>query len=107
MNALPDDPKRSGVKATLIAWTEPPLFLDHDRWHGPHGAFIEQTDLSGSNWTLCCPGCGEVGTPKAGAHWRATAGSFDDVSTLTLEPSIQKSCCGWHGYLKNGVFVSC
>lgn len=105
---LPDDPKRTGVKATMISWSEqPPMHLDHSRWHGPHGAFVECDPLDGSNWLLCCPGCGEMGSPRNGARWTIEAGSFDDVSTLTLSPSIAKSCCGWHGYLRNGVFESC
>lgn len=101
------DPKRTGVKASMIPWTEPPLDLVNDRWHGPHGAFIKRLPTDASNYLLCCPGCGETGSPRIGAKWTATQGSFDDVTTLTLSPSIAKSCCGWHGFLRNGVFESC
>lgn len=99
------DPQRTGVKATLISWGEPPMYLEEDRWHGPIGAFI--TTDNPDHWLLCCPGCGELGSPKDGAKWTIASGSWEDVSTLTLTPSIAKSCCGWHGYLKNGVFESC
>lgn len=78
------------------------------RWIGPKGAFVDREPLDGSNWSLCCPGCGELGGPSPGATWRVVAGGFDDVSTLTLEPSIHcRGCCGWHGYLRAGEFVSC
>ena len=100
------DPKRTGVKAQRIKWQEPPMYLENDRWHGPLGAMIAG-DRGDGLGLICCPGCGEVGAARDGAKWRATSGSHDDVTTLTLEPSIQKSCCGWHGYLRNGVFESC
>lgn len=103
----PIDPKRTGVKATMIAFTEPPMYYENDRLHGPLGAFLDRVGTDPNNWILCCPGCGQAGSPRDGAHWTAEQGSFADVSTLTLSPSIAKSCCGWHGYLKNGVFESC
>jgi hypothetical protein len=98
------DKMRSGVKATMIPWTEPPLYLENSKWHGPPGAFLTREGTGPSSWLLCCPGCGEAGSPRTGAVWTATKGSFDDVSGLTLRPSIQKNCCGWHGYLNSGVF---
>jgi hypothetical protein len=101
------DPKRTGVKASMIQYTEPPIYYDGNRLCGPPGAFINRMEQNLSHWILCCPGCGEAGSPRDGHAWTATQGSFDDVSTLTLSPSIAKSCCGWHGYLRNGVFESC
>ncbi len=66
---------------------------------------------------FACPGCGRSGAIRAahpkppngsGATWDITGGSLDDITTLTLSPSINcVGCCGWHGYLKNGVFESC
>ena len=62
---------------------------------------------------FCCPGCGLWGGvrathPKESSSWDIIAGSLDDVTTLTLAPSINCiGCCGWHGHLKNGVFESC
>jgi hypothetical protein len=64
-----------------------------------------------------CPGCGRVACvrvshPKPdnsnGATWDVVSGSVEDVTTLSLQPSINcTGCCGWHGYLTNGVFVPC
>lgn len=102
------DPKRTGVKASMIPFTEPPMYYnERNRLCGPLGAFLERVPTNENSWILCCPGCGEAGSPREGARWQCTEGSFDDVTTLTLAPSIAKSCCGWHGYLKNGVFESC
>jgi hypothetical protein len=98
------DPKRTGVKATIIPWTEPPMDLIDHKWHGPLGAFIQSDRLNPTCWSLCCPGCSQLSGTKPGALWTATKGSFQDVSTLTLRPSIAMGCCGWHGYLNNGVF---
>lgn len=93
------------VKATLIPFTEPPMHYKNGQLHGPPGAFLSREGLDENHWVLCCPGCGEAGSPRDGARWRIVSGSFDDVGTLTLEPSILKNCCGWHGYLRYGVFV--
>ena len=66
---------------------------------------------------FCCPGCGQAGGITAGhpkpdnsngASWDILAGSLDDVTTLTLSPSIHcVGCCQWHGHLQGGVFKSC
>ncbi len=103
MPQQPVDPKREGVKATSILWEEPPIYREDDKWFGPPGAFIGNP--TGESWRLCCPGCGECGSPRLKAKWTATEGDFADVATLTLSPSIAKSCCGWHGYLTKGVFT--
>lgn len=101
------DPKRTGVKATLVEWKEPVIQCDeHARYFGPPGAIVERSDRNGSR-IICCPGCGQLGAPAEGQSWRATAGSWDEIEKLSLEPSILKHCCGWHGYLRNGVFESC
>ena len=52
-----------------------------------------------------CPGCGSdcwvpINTPK-GWKWDG------NEESPTLTPSILNRCCGWHGYLTAGVFVSC
>lgn len=97
-----------GVKASLIPWTEPPMDLVDHKWFGPPGAFLNQEGIGiPNNWRLCCPACGQVGTPKKDTSWTIEAGSFDDVATLTLRPSIAKDCCGWHGYLTAGEFAPC
>ncbi len=106
------DPKRTGVKASLIPVVFEPdgpvYWSEKNRMCGPLGAFLDRDPPNTpDSWILCCPGCGEAGSPREGQHWQATQGSFGDVTTLTLAPSIAKSCCGWHGYLRNGVFESC
>lgn len=64
-----------------------------------------------------CPcGCGmwswmRIESQSGFPHWEITAGSFDDLATLTLAPSIgirPQNAQGqyhWHGFLENGVFV--
>jgi hypothetical protein len=103
------DPKRTGVKASRIEWTEPPMFLDGHLWYGPIGAMIhrEGADDFGVGFLICCPGCGQLGGARQGHKWTVSGGSATDVTTLSLTPSIQKHCCGWHGYLRHGVFESC
>ena len=61
-----------------------------------------------------CPGCGQWGgvqafaPPKRPEGWEIVSGTLDDPAALTLSPSIHcVGCCGWHGYLRNGVFESC
>lgn len=109
------DPKRTGVKASIVSVVfapEPDATVYYNEKHrlcGPPGAYLDRHPQNTPNeWTLCCPGCGEAGGPRQGATWTATSGSFDDVTTLTLSPSIHcTGCCGWHGYLRNGIFESC
>ena len=63
-----------------------------------------------------CPcGCGEGmciplrnpldgGPPLPEQHsWANTGNTFE---TLTLEPSIKRLGCGWHGFIRNGEIVS-
>lgn len=60
----------------------------------------------GKNWkqlSIVCPGCGKV-SASAGKH------KFNEV-TKTYHPSIvhnkKLGGCGWHGWLKNGIFIKC
>jgi hypothetical protein len=48
-----------------------------------------------------------IAAPVDGATWTPVEGDWSDVTTLTLTPSVARSCCGWHGYLRAGKFVSC
>lgn len=52
---------------------------------------------------ICCPGCGEVSGPAGKHRWIP--------ETQSYHPSIVHSetlgGCGWHGWLKNGVFTNC
>ena len=71
--------------------------------------------LESDHLLFSCPGCGRLGAIRAthpkdvgGKSWDITGGSLDDVTTLTLSPSIHcVGCCGWHGHLQGGVFKSC
>jgi hypothetical protein len=98
----------AGIKAVKVEWASPPLECINGRWRGPPGAMTPRQDVdSGLHYVIACPGCGEIGTARDGAKWQVVSGNMDDVTTLTLTPSILKSCCGWHGYLRNGVFEAC
>lgn len=82
----------------------------------PNGIDAEPGDCQhvGDGWLMfACPGCGEWGAvrcshPKRPETWDITAGTVEDATGLTLSPSVHSvSCCGWHGHLTAGVFVSC
>jgi len=96
IQAAPDDPK---LQPREFEYTEPGL----------------ARRLGGDHLLFACPGCGRTGAiraanPKPGdsPSWDIASGSLDDVTTLTLSPSINcVGCCGWHGYLTGGVFKSC
>jgi len=66
-----------------------------------------------SQLKFACPGCGQLLIIPIGQaisdprHWDIIEGSGLDPTSLSLMPSIANSCCGWHGYLKEGVFKSC
>lgn len=84
--------------------------------HAAPGAVFIDTDLTYRDHLLfACPGCGRMGSirashPKSGdpPSWDITAGSLLEPEALTLSPSIHCiGCCGWHGHLTAGVFVSC
>lgn len=106
------DPKRTGVKARSIPhWPEP--CDEQARFYGEPGDMIrtQKQDDRVYGFLIACPGCGQFGSlcvdPTQPICWKVDGGSTDDVTTLTLSPSILKHCCGWHGYLRNGVFESC
>ncbi|MCC7424806.1 MAG: hypothetical protein IT428_31430 [Planctomycetaceae bacterium] len=106
--AVAKDVKRTGVQAESIKMSDSRCEFVDGLWYGPPGGMIRvQGDKSGTGHIIACPGCGQFGSGREGARWTVAGGSLDDVTTLTLNPSIAKSCCGWHGYLRNGVFESC
>lgn len=103
------DPKRT-VKATRTdeAWPE--------GGHAEPGAvYIDRDETYKDHLLFACPGCGRMGSIRAthpkdanGPSWDITAGKLADPETLTLHPSINcVGCCGWHGWLRGGVFQSC
>lgn len=58
-----------------------------------------------------CPGCGHVASVSVGDPKPPHSPSWlmqGPIDSLTLTPSINCiNCCGWHGFLRNGVFESC
>ena len=99
------DTQRTGVKALQSDWANPFIKCIDGRWNAPPGTMILCHDIDGSSYfIIACPSCGEMGAPRYGVKWTAIEGSQNDVTTLTLSPSILKSCCGWHGYLVRGIF---
>ena len=98
----------SDVPAKLIEWEEPPVYMKNDRWHAPPGSMIRTQDENRgfSGFLIACPQCGQIGSARDGAKWTVTGGTLDDVTGLTLNPSILKNCCGWHGWLVCGVFTT-
>ena len=102
------NPKRTGVKAILVTGDWPDTSLLE-----PPGTIRVLHD--GDEIALACPGCGRVSAMRVGTtkpaqspSWQITTGSLNDVASLTFLPSINcVGCCGWHGWLKNGVFESC
>ena len=97
------DPKRTGLKAKAVVFADDPTYPE----------FAEPGTMEWRGWgfLLACPGCGSVsgisvGADKKSPRWLVAGGSVDDVSTLTLEPSLNcVGCCGWHGHLRGGTFV--
>ena len=79
---------------------------------GEPGWMVRTENADGSiyGYAIACPGCGRWGSvrlaPGKEPVWAAT-GNPEEVETLTLNPSILVRCCGWHGYLRNGVFEPC
>lgn len=66
-----------------------------------------------SGYLFACPGCAmHLSLPVSGPQaWTVTAGDVAKPETLTLAPSIlhpvNGNGCGWHGYLRQGVFAPC
>lgn len=101
------NPNRTGVKAFSVSeYPDDPQIGE---------CYLLAGHEDGDFLAFTCPGCGQFGgvrvghpKPKRQPSWDVVAGSPTDASTLTLSPSINcVGCCGWHGYLRDGVFVSC
>lgn len=104
------DPKRT-CEAVQVAADDPRLLPGESEFTDPGLA----RRLGADHLLFSCPGCGRPGAirashPKSGdpPSWDVTGGTLDDVTGLTLHPSINcVGCCGWHGWLTAGVFKSC
>jgi hypothetical protein len=102
----------SNVKAREIPdWPSPAD--ENARFFGQPGDMIRSHNSDGTlyGFFIACPRCGQFGVvtigSKSTANWVVIGGTTDDVTTLSLQGSILKHCCGWHGHLTNGEFVSC
>ena len=66
-------------------------------------------------YVYACVGCNQLsglglaGRIGEGARWTVVSGDAGRPSSLTLAPSIlhdpSRGGCGWHGWLRDGVFV--
>lgn len=115
---------------TNVAAREIPDWPEHAdaqaRFHGQPGDMMRTFNADGSlnGFLIACPNCGvfgALGINSKQANWTvakgltnvggvtldAGPGDLNDVTTLSLTPSILKRCCGWHGYLRRGVFEQC
>lgn len=112
--------KNRTVKATALPRDGEGWFMEdgtpgamHLQHIGDGGAFVEAGDPGIRHTILIfnCPGCGRFGSipvgrtkPPIGPSWEMSGEGL----ALTLKPSINcVGCCGWHGFLTDGVFVSC
>lgn len=114
MSPAPTDPKRTGVKARPVPTADQGIRSPDGFLCGIPGDMVRTANQDGSlyGFLIACPGCGNYGGVAIGdknnpaRNWKVTGGSTDDVTGLSLSPSILIGCCGWHGYLRNGVFVT-
>jgi hypothetical protein len=104
----PVDAKRTViVTLTDNAWPE-------DGYTTPGAVFVDKDKVYEDHLLFACPGCGKFGSIRADKEksddrpsWKIEAGSLLEPQKLTLSPSIHcVGCCGWHGFLKDGVFKS-
>ncbi len=97
------DPKRTNLKATLMSELE-------NEDVAPGALY----PIDAHTIAMACPGCGQVsamhvGNPKPDRKpsWTLT-GNLDRLDTVSLDPSVNCiGCCGWHGWLRNGIYTSC
>ena len=79
---------------------------------------VEVRALDGVVWGYgyACAGCGSrswlaLTDDNPGPRWTVAAGDVAQPGTVTLSPSIfhtvERGGCGWHGYLRDGVFAPC
>lgn len=85
----------------------PKVALDDVKQPGDYWMSHERSTLA-----MCCPGCGTVHAMQLrplregqrGPSWTCTI----DGDGITLHPSVNCiGCCGWHGWLKQGVWRHC
>jgi hypothetical protein len=103
-----NDPHRT-VPARLVT------DIDAD---GAQPGDVEALAIDGTVWGygFACPGCGSksflaLGGENPEPRWTVTAGDAAQPAGVTLSPSVfhtaARGGCGWHGWLRAGVFVPC
>ena len=97
------DAKRTNLKAT-------PTVFDSDEGF-PEFAEPGSFEIRKGMVMMACPGCGRLSGMTAGYPKPGRSPSWEisgPPEAPTFSPSINcVGCCGWHGYLQNGVFNSC
>ena len=96
---------RRTAKATNFDWKA----ADYPEYGEPGACQLFTKD----QLIMACPGCGKFAPIRVGyskpadsPSWAVVSGTLEDAQSLTLSPSINCiGCCGWHGWLKNGVFA--
>lgn len=61
---------------------------------------VTLTEKNKDKLYICCPKCGS--NSFTGNH---NITHIDNIISAT--PSLLFQCCGWHGYLTNGIFKEC
>lgn len=104
MNRPEVDPKRTGLRAKRTVF-------DLVAGNYPDYASPGEYELHDGLLLLACPGCGHVSGMRVGDPKPPRSPSWllnGDPNAPTCSPSINcVGCCGWHGYLRNGVFELC
>lgn len=98
------DPKRSNLRARRTVF---------DLADGMYPAFAEPGlyELHEGVMMLACPGCGSVMPMCVGNPKPIVTPSWQLYGDVTRSPSLAPAvncvgCCGWHGFLRGGVFDS-
>ena len=82
----------------------------------PGSVEIRGAGHDAGGYAIACPGCGSrsflaIGPDNPHPRWSVESGDVAIPSTVTLSPSIvhtvERGGCGWHGYLRTGVFTPC
>lgn len=101
------DPRRT-VPATVVS------DIDAEGL-APGSVEVRGTSTVVYGYGFTCPGCGArnwlaLSEDQPHPRWRVTGGDAATPTGVTVEPSIfhtkERGGCGWHGYLRAGVFVS-
>ena len=90
------------------------VHVDKDRFHDekiPGSFYIGDTDSDGeiSCWYICPCGCGRPGLLNVGKNFKPSDGPSWNWNGSTERPNLEPSVHHvghWHGWLRDGVWVS-